>query len=92
MSNFLGYGSPEDLEAAIRKEEGDDFEVYSEGLVYASVCSSLPEQEVVARMRRRISGTKGGWVMAAGGFADGTANPHPCDRKPDTHRHYLFSC
>ena len=44
--SFLGYGSPEALEKAITAGEGDDFTVYREGLLYASVCSSLPTEEV----------------------------------------------
>ena len=56
-SNFAGYGSPEKLEKAITAEEDERFTVYTEGLCYASVCSNLPQEEVIARMRRRPSGT-----------------------------------
>jgi len=88
---FLGFGSPEALEAAITKEEDDEFVVYAEGVFYASVCSCLPESEVVARMARRPSGTSSGWTLTEEGIKDGTPNPCPCDEKPSTHQHYLFA-
>ena len=90
--SYLGYGSPEKLEKAIIQEEDKDFVVYAEGLLYLSVCSSLPQQEVEARMRRRPSGTKNGWGLADEPFRSGEPNPCPCDMKPETHKHYLFVC
>ena len=93
MTNFIGYGSPEALEAAITAEEGDDFTIYSEGLVNASVCSSLGLEETVARMQRRISGTDAGFILSENkNFSTGQTNPCPCERNPKTHQHYLFHC
>ena len=90
--SYLGYGSPEKLEKAITQEEDEDFVVYAEGLLYLSVCSSLPQEEVEARMHRRISGASGGWTLAEKLFRWGEPNPCPCDMKPETHKHYLFVC
>ena len=87
---FLGYGSPEALERAITQEESFDFQVV-EGLCYATVCTSLSQDEAVARMKRRPSGTTGGWCLSDEAFADGHPNPCACDRLPD-HTHYLFVC
>jgi len=93
MTNFMGYGSPEALEAAITAEEGDDFTVYREGLLNASVCSSLGLEATVERMARRISGTTVGWILSEDeNFATGQSNPCPCEQQPKTHQHYLFNC
>ena len=90
--SYLGYGSAEKLEAALTREEGADFMVYTEGLCYASVCSSLDQAEVAARMCRRPSGTTGGWTLSDHNkFADGKSNPCPCELHPETHKHYLFA-
>ena len=94
MSSFMGYGSPQRLEQAIEESEGkpsDEFCIYAEGLVSASVCSSLREEEVERRMARVITGV-GKWTLAKGDFSDGNPNPCACDKKPNTHKHYLFHC
>lgn len=89
--SFMGYGSPQALEDAIKEGEGPDFMVYGEGLLYASVCSSLPQEEVEARMAARPCGTSMGWTISeAEEFADGQSNPRPCDTDPETRKHYLF--
>lgn len=49
---FLGYDSPQGLEAAIKAVEDEHFQV-RESLCFAVVCSDLPQKEVIARMRRR---------------------------------------
>ena len=71
---------------------GNDFVVYSEGLFYASVCSSLPTEEVEKRMKERLCGTHNGWSRSEDKFADGHDNPCPCNHQPETHKHYLFVC
>ena len=92
MTDYMGYGTPEALEAAITADEDDDFTVYAEGLLYASVCSSLGKEETVARMARRPSGV-GGWMLSDDEeFPQGQPNPCPCDQRPGTHQHYLFGC
>lgn len=76
------------------------FVVYSEGLCMASVCSSLPFEEVCKRMSIRHTGLDWGWTPSTDKtFRDGgkpsdagKPNPCPCDRYPETHTHYLFSC
>lgn len=70
-----------------------DFEVYGYGLCYASVCSSLPQDEVEHRMAADYTGISSGWVLSSDAkFADGRPNPCPCDANPATHIHYLFNC
>lgn len=67
-----------------------DLTVYSEGLFFASVCTSLTDDEATERMWP--SGTRLGWGIAEEDFADGTPNGSPCPDNPDTHRHLLFTC
>lgn len=67
-----------------------DFTVYAEGIVYASVCSSLPLKETLERLRRKHSSAVEPWVLADERFRSGEENPGPCDKYPPTHRHYLF--
>ena len=71
-----------------------DFTVYAEGLCYASVCTSLPREEVESRMNReRPPGTELGWrISDEPTFKGGEPNPCPCHDQPDTHRHYLMVC
>lgn len=68
-----------------------EFKIYAMGIVKASVCSSLPPEEVAARMAREITGV-GPWVFSREPFLTGESNPTPCNDKPDTHMHYLFVC
>jgi len=70
-----------------------DFVIYAEGVCTASVCSSLPMAEVQKRMRAHDTGISSPWEWAeAEDFATGHPNPCPCNKQPDTHRHYLFHC
>lgn len=90
MSNFMGYGSPEKLEEAINASESEEFTVYSEGLCFASVCSTLSQEETERRMAQRLCGTTNGWTLADGPFETGQPNLTPCNNNPTTHMHYLF--
>ena len=91
--SFLGYGSPEALEQAIKAGEGEDFTIYRQGICMASVCSSLGKEETVSRMASIPSGTTAGWLFCDNEtFHTGEPNPCPCNEKPETHKHYLFEC
>lgn len=70
-----------------------DFDAYSVGLVYASVCTSLSLQEATDRLNtEHPTGIKTEWMLHDASFASGKDNPCPCDRSPKTHMHMLFSC
>jgi hypothetical protein len=71
-----------------------DFAAYSMGLIYASVCTSLSDDDATDRLNaEHPAGTVGGWTIASDPtFAAGEPNPCPCNRRPETHRHILFSC
>ena len=74
------------------REEGKDFDIYSCGTCFASVCSSLPKKEVIARMKATYTGISSGWKLAKENFKTGEPNPHPCEQNTKTHKHYLFVC
>ena len=70
----------------------DEFRIYATGLCSASVCSSLPQREVERRMAGEMTGV-GPWLFAHGEkFATGQPNPCPCNKQPETHKHFLFHC
>jgi hypothetical protein len=68
-----------------------DFEIYSTGIVYCSVCSSLGLEETLSRVNLEDP-TRAGWELAPEPFRTGEPNPHPCENHPTTHKHYLFQC
>jgi len=71
-----------------------DFQVYSLGLCFASVCSDLSPKEVVKEMNRtHPTGIFAEWMMSTDQtFKSGEPNPCPCKDYPDTHKHYLLEC
>jgi hypothetical protein len=71
--------------------EPGELTVYSEGLCYASVCTSLDDEELDRRMAARPATETRGWVRSEDThFAGGQPNPSPCEQRPETHRHVLF--
>lgn len=84
-NSFLGYGSPQALEKAITAEEDDHF-IVRENLLFAGVCSDLPQEEVVARMARRVCGTSGGWQLC-----ESVEQGKACEEKLG-YKHYIFEC
>lgn len=70
-----------------------EFTIYSNGICFCSVCSSLSPEETEMRINRENpSGTLGGWLLTEDDFMDGDPNPVPCNENPETHKHYLFAC
>lgn len=64
----------------------DEFHMLHVGsLAVVVACTSLPDEEAVARARAAPSGTSGGWVRSR-------KHPEPlaCEEWPDTHRHLIF--
>ena len=72
-----------------RKEIPQEFCV-KEDLLFAVVCSSLPQEEVERRMKDRPCGTTNGWLLAKSKKSG--PNPSPCIEYPETNKHYLFEC
>lgn len=72
---------------------GKDFEVYSVGLVHASTCTSLTDEEATTEINvSHPTGVSSDWQITGEAFADGTPNGTPCPVRPHTHRHLLFTC
>ena len=74
----------------VEEEAGDAFAIIREGMLSATVCSSLEKGEVERMMAKIPCGTTNGWALADRAFNDGSPNGRPCERKPETHSHYLF--
>lgn len=71
----------------------DTFTAYAVGLVYASVCTSLTDTEATSRINtEHPTGVSSWWEIADEPFASGDPNGRPCDQRPATHRHLLFTC
>lgn len=72
----------------------NDFTAYSVGLMTASVCTSLPIGKATKRLNiEHPTGTDTEWKLSDDKtFAGDRPNPGPCERKPETHVHYLFNC
>lgn len=71
-----------------------DFEVFALGLRAASVCTCLDDEDATGWTNELLpTGIAGPWEIADdAAFSDGTPNPSPCEKSPDTHRHILFHC
>ena len=74
--------------------EHKDFEIYTVGVCHASICTSLPIGEAVIRANgEHPAGTTTDWKFSEdSNFASGQSNPCPCERNPETHKHYLLVC
>jgi len=70
-----------------------EFEAYSVGLCYASVCTCLKPEEATVRLNtEHPTGVRSQWAPSSDAtFRSGEANPHPCPDHPGNF-HYLFSC
>ena len=69
-----------------------DFCAYSVGLVSASACTVLDDEQATARMNLDYpTGIPSHWAIAEEPFADGTPNGSPCHADP-SRRHLLFHC
>lgn len=69
-------------------------EVYSEGILVACVCTDDSLEEAIRFANtHNHPGTSLGWQPSKDThFATGAPNPCPCDKYPDTHKHYLLEC
>ena len=66
--------------------------VYSCGLCYLSACTDDTDEIVTQTVNNEHpTGIAPPWTIASEPFADGTANPCPCNDDPNR-RHVLFSC
>jgi hypothetical protein len=71
-----------------------DIEIYAKGLVHCSVCAPAGMSREVVEARVSAANPTGldhGWTVHEEPFRDGSANPHPCEDKPN-HLHWLMVC
>jgi hypothetical protein len=70
----------------------EDVIIYAEGICCASVCTTLPRDEVAARMATVPTGVESPWTLAEDAtFAGGEPHPSLCNGVPGR-THYLFRC
>jgi hypothetical protein len=72
--------------------KAEDFTIYSLGICYASVCTSLTNREATRRLNSEQPVNSGWKVSKDKKFHSGQPNPCRCEDNPKTHRHILFSC
>jgi hypothetical protein len=80
-----------EAQAAETKKVGE-FTIYSEGFCFCSVCTSLTLEEAEERVNAQLLSVPTRWTLHDGPFKGGESNPCPCNKKPETHKHMLFSC
>lgn len=70
-----------------------DYDIYSVGLLYLSVCSNIEQRRLVELIQEKYpSGTSHNWDIAEENFNTGGENPCACHDNAETHKHYLFTC
>jgi len=69
----------------------EEFKAYSTGLCFASVCTSLTNEEATRKLNEEHPTGVHPWTIHDGDFANGVKNPSPCGKNPNN-RHILFSC
>lgn len=62
----------------------DEYAQWDVGLLAAMACTSLDDEQALARARICPSGTSGGWLR------DDRRSAQQCPDRPDTHRHLMF--
>jgi len=72
----------------------EEVEIYSNGACFCSVCSSI---ENIEKLKNKVNemnptGITSRWKLAPEKFKTGEDNPHPCEKNPQTRKHYLFCC
>lgn len=70
---------------------GATVSVIGEGLLYATVCTSLADEALDAAMAELPATDTRGWTRSADeAFATGQPNPCPCEQDPEARRHVLY--
>jgi hypothetical protein len=70
-----------------------EFTAYAMGLCYASVCTTLDDEQATTRLNDEHPTGVAPWrVSPDRTFKGGGPNPGRCEEAPATHRHLLFEC
>jgi hypothetical protein len=64
--------------------------IYSAGVLYASVCTDDPDDVVIAAVNAEVPHLVP-WVISTQPFADGAPNPAPCNHDLAGRRHVLLT-
>ena len=69
-------------------------DIYGIGMVCLSVCApkEMTREEVEVDVNAQHPSGVGPWQIADEPFADGTENPHPCEKEPEHKQHFLLHC
>ncbi len=63
-----------------------------QGLVFWTICTSLPLDEAIAHANRvGATGISSSWGLSEDKFPDGKDNPHDCPDEPGN-KHYMLNC
>ncbi len=93
LPKTLFEDTPSDNSTEITDASSTEFQVYSVGACFSSVCSALSIEETTKRVNEMLSpNNEIEWKLNDDKkFANGTPMPHQC---PDhaANKHYLFSC
>lgn len=74
------------------KEEVPELYVMGLGLCYATVCTTLDDEEAGWMLNLRWpTGISSPWTVSSAPFKDGTPSPCVCESDP-SRRHVLFEC
>lgn len=81
------------IPALAKGDRRPDFICYAHGLIHASACTSLSDEDAERQVNLEYpTGIDSPWQLSGEAtFADGSPHPAPC---PDSseHRHVLFVC
>jgi hypothetical protein len=71
-------------------------EIYANGICYCSVCApkEMTAGEItIAVNLKNPTGTRDEWEVSSDKtFRTGESSPCPCEKKPNTHQHWLMVC
>jgi hypothetical protein len=71
----------------------DHFDIYTWGLLEASVCTDLSDEKATQRLNLELpTGISSQWRISPEDFLDGTPNGSPCNQQWEGRRHVLFHC
>lgn len=82
----------------VRVEMIEELEIYGEGLFRCSVCTNIQDLDRIEELVniKRPTGVDRPWKIIFEPFAKGNPLTEksgcPCEKHPQTHKHYLMEC
>jgi len=88
--------SDEELEHKVcLKHQFEELEIYANGIVHCSVCTNVRSRKRIEELvnQKNPTGISSHWQISKSKiFSGGILNPCPCEKYPETHKHYLMEC